>query len=255
MALYSAEANTQRAISMSNAKANDVNRIDSVHLQADPYANRVPEYYVGIFNVSETELRCAKPWGKAGRTSQGDSAREVVIPGREKEALYGKPYILRDVEPILRTFVGTDELSYTPTSGELLAQDLVNSNDPRGNWRTYRALNPATSFSEGNNYYERGIFWCRLSSPDAEPDMEAVEMAITRLEKYYNGLVSEARQYWSGDPKGRAFISRPHHDAAEYFQIDEPWHNMLRGVSLNSKLAEAKAKQAAQKAAQPSPKV
>jgi hypothetical protein len=232
---------TQNGLAMERGIFNDKNRIGMVTLQADPYAKRVPEYYVGIFNVSKTELRVPRPFGKAGRTTQGDSAREVVIPGREGDDLYGKPFILRDIEPILRSMAGSDEITYVPTSGELLAQDVCNTNDPKGNWRTYRALNPATATNEGNNYYERGIFWCRLATPTSEPDMEAVEFAMGRLEAYYQRLIEEARQLWSGDPKDRKYISRPHHDAAEYFQIeDEPWHTTMRSP-LRAKLAEKKA--------------
>src|SRR5665213_741534 len=132
---------SSRAVANERANFEDKNRINDISLQADPYGNRVPEYFIGIFNVSMKELRVPRPFGKSGRTSQGDTAREVVIPGRNKDDLYGKPYILRDIEPILRTLVGNDEISYIPTSGELLAQDLVNTNDPKGSGKTYRALN------------------------------------------------------------------------------------------------------------------
>jgi hypothetical protein len=232
-----------RAIASERARFDDENHLSDISLQADPYGNRTPEFYIGIFNVSMKELRVPRPFGKSGRTTQGDTAREVVIPGRNKDDLYGKPFILRDIEPILRTFVGNDEISYTPTSGELLAQDVVNTNDPKGSWRTYRALNPFTAASEGNNYYDRGIFWCRLTSPDAEPDMEAVEFAIGRLEAYYNALVAEADMIWNGNPALRNQIGQPHRDAAKYLELQTEWFHTRTGP-LQGKLEAAKKAQA-----------
>lgn len=218
-------SDSPRAHGGASSLANDKNRVDQVRLVADPYSARIPEYWIGIFNVSKTELQIARSWVIGGL---------VKLRPRAEGELYGPPFIIKDVVAIPKPPMGNDEIIMVPTKGEWLAQDIVNCNDPTGSWKTYRPLNAATSTNEGNNYYDRGIFWCRLASPDAEPDFDAVEFAIKRLENYYNGLVQEANLYYSSGPKEQAKICQPHHEAADYFissglSLELPWHQVMSG--------------------------
>jgi hypothetical protein len=228
-----------RANQQSTSFANDKNRVSETFISSDPLAQRKPEFYVGIFNVSKTELKVARSWAMGGT---------VIIPGRQEGETYSKPFILRDMVNVAKQPDLNMEIALVPQRGEFLAQDVCNCNDPYGSWKTYRPLNAATATSEGNNYYDRGVFWCRLTAPDAEPDLDAVDFAIGRLEKYYQNLIQEANLYYSSGPKEQAKICQPHHEAADYFiesgvKLNLPWHQVLSG-NLHEQLAKAKAKKA-----------
>jgi hypothetical protein len=190
---------------------------DQIIMTPDPYAGREPEFYVGIFNVSQKEYRISKPWVVGG---------QVKIAACDQDKLYSKPFILRDIEHLLRAEVGREEITPIPTKGILLAQDVVNSNDPQGDWRSVRPLD-AHATNEGNNYYELGLFWVKLATPDAEPDEEAVEMAIKRMEATYNRRIEEAEKFYAGGPEAQKQIEAPNHEAADYFGIDRPWHHQM----------------------------
>jgi hypothetical protein len=197
----------------------------------DPYAQRKPDYFVGVFNVSLKDQKVAKPWVIGG---------QVIIAARGKDDPYGKPFILKDVETQMARRVGGDEMYQVPVSGTFIAQDIVNPNDPFGDWRTSVPLNPATASSSGNNLYEYGVFWSKLATPESEPDDEAYVKAVERLEKTYQSLVMEADKFYQQGPKGQEQISDPHHEAAEYFELtDRSWHQVMTG-SLTSKIKQKK---------------
>ena len=223
-----------------NSRAKDKNREGNLILTADPYGKRVPAFYVGIFNVGSQPFSVQRSWAVGGT---------VNIAARPKDALYSQPLILRDVENLQRIAPGSDEIQLAPTSGEYLAQDIVNCNNPYGSWKTYKSLDPSQAVNEGNNYYDRGIFWCRLATPTSDPDFEVVEFAITRLEKNYQRLVEEGNLLYQSGPKGQVLICAPHHEAAQYFidaghQLDLPWHATLTG-GLSGRLKQSMAEKRA----------
>jgi hypothetical protein len=253
----SIEMNTAGATRAASSRQNDKNHVGSLIMTADPYAKRTPDFYIGIFNVSRKEFAVPRPWAVNG---------VITIPARPEDGLYGKPFILRDVEATQKLQPGSDEILMIPVKGAFLAQDIVNCNDPLGDWKTYKTLNPATALNEGNNYYDRGIFWVKLASPDAEPDIEAVEAAVNRLEAYYNSLILEGNRYYSSGPKTQSLICDPHHMAADYFisagnDLELPWHQVLSG-GMKSRIKAKKVadsvkwmKPAAEKAPPAAPKV
>jgi hypothetical protein len=240
----------------SKSRARDKNRMGNIVMTTDPYGKRQPEFYVGIFNVNTRPLTVQRQWGVGQQMGDGGQASIgglVTVNGRAVDDLYGKPVILRDIEHMQKLQPGSDEILLVPVGGEFLAQDLCNCNDLGGSWKTAKSLSTEQQMAAGavgNNYYERGIFWCRLATPDAEPDMEAVDAAITNLERYYQKLLEEANRLYQSGPKGQQEICDPHHEAAEYFiqagnPLDLPWHATLRG-GLHGML---KKKSAADKAA------
>lgn len=252
------------AVATEKSRANDRNRMGLVHMTPDAIGSRKPEFYIGIFNVSTKSLTVQRQWGSGqsfddfGSTAPSISGL-VTIPGREPDELYSRPYVLRDIERLTKLQPSSDEIVMIPVKGEFLAQDLCNCLDPFGDWRTARILTNEqqnAAGSVGNNYYERGIFWCKLATPDAEPDLEAVEKAVERLEAYYQKLYEEGNRYYQLGPKGQELIAAPHHEAIQYFldaghKIEAPWHMTLTG-GLRGKLAEKiKAKQAAAEAPAP----
>jgi len=235
---HEVRGNSVAAQRATQAKQDAENRVGQLIMTVDPYAKREPAYWIGVFNVSKTELKIPRSWVPGGM---------VTLPGREEGQLYGKPFVIPDVKNLMKPPVGNDEIVTVPTKGEFLAQDIVNCNDPYGSWETYRPLSAGSALNEGNNYYDRGIFWCKLAKPDSEPDMKAVEFAINRLEAYYNSLINEANTYYSSGPKEQTKICAPHHEAAQYFidsgnDIDLPWHKTMSG-NLRGRLKLKKAQQ------------
>ncbi len=228
-------ASNRAAASLADSK----NRVDQTFITPDPNALDKPKYYIGVFNVSRTEVRIARPWVVGGM---------VKLAPRQQDDLYGKPFVLPDIKAFAKPSPGGDEINLIRQSGEFLAQDIVNCNDPKGNWKTYRQLNPEQRTSDGNNYYERGIFWCRIATPESEPDFEALEFAVKLLEKSYQSLIEEANIYYASGPKEQAKIGAPHREAAQYFidsglELNLPWHQTLTG-GLSAKLATKKAEKA-----------
>jgi len=218
---------------------NEMNRLDQLIIVGNPYAGRQPEFWVGIFNVAKQEFRIHRPWVIGGI---------VKLAAREEGELYSKPFVIPDIVGIPKPPMGNDEVIVVPNKGEFLAQDICNMNDPFGSWKTYRPLSEATRWNDGNNYYERGLFWCKLEAQDSPPDMAAVESAILRLEKYYTFLIQEGNKFYTSGPKGQEMICQPHHDAADYFissgnKLDLPWHAVMKG-GLHGLLGKAKAAKA-----------
>jgi hypothetical protein len=223
---------------MGKGMGSELNRLDQLIITGNPYANRAPLFWVGVFNVAKQPFRIHRPWVIGG---------VVKIEAREEGELYSKPFIIPDIVGIAKPPVGNDEIIIVPQKGEFLAQDICNMNDPFGSWKTYRPLSEATRWNDGNNYYERGLFWVKLETPDSPPDLEAVQTAIERLEKYYSFLINEANKFYTSGPKGQEMICGPHHEAAEYFlsagnDLNLPWHAVMKGGlhGLLGKAREAK---------------
>jgi hypothetical protein len=237
------------------------NRMSSLRVASDPHAKRKPDFYVGIFNVNTKPLTVQRQWGVG--TAPGENGTQasicglVKIPGREEGKLYSSPVVLRDIEHFQKLQPGSDEIILQPISGEFMAQDLCNSNDPYGSWKTYRPITSdqqQVSGNIGSNYYERGIFWCRLTTPDAEPDLNAVEFAIAQLERTYQGLIEEANRFYQQGAQKQVEICEPHHEAAAYFiaaghDLNLPWHATLTGGLVGQLAAKRKADAAAAKVA------
>ena len=218
---------TQKATKMERGMAAHANsQINAPFFSGNPLANRVPAYYIGVFNVSTRSIKVKRDWA---------FSHQVIIPAREDGEFYSKPYILPDIKYLPDKKAGFDEISWIAMKGEFLAQDIVNVNDPYGDWHTAKTSSEGTRLSDGNNFYDRGLFWVRLATPEAEPDLEAVETAITRMEAYYQQLVRDANKFYASGPKQHDLICEPHHAAAEYFEIDAPWHRKMEG-SLKSQL-------------------
>jgi hypothetical protein len=234
---------TQHGFGEPGARASmrELNRNAEIKMPAQPYAHLKPEFYVGIFNVSRKEIRIPRDWAVGGN---------VIIPAREEEDLYSKPYVLKAIEGIMHLPPGSVQMVVEPINGEALAQDVVNTSNPGGDWKTYRQWTKNQEDimgAVGNNYYEKGLFWCRLETPTSDPDMEAVEFAMGCLEKNYNNLITEANLLYSSGPREQLKICAPHHEAADYFikagnDVELPWHQILQGnfkSKLKKKIAAA----------------
>lgn len=204
----------------------------------DPYATRKPDYFVGIFNVAMKDREIIRSW---------PVGKKIVVKARSKDDFWGKPYILPDIKNIFDRKAGNPDMIVQPTDGIFLAQDVINPTQPFGNWRTSNDTSAAVRCDDNNNYYQWGLFWCKLATPESDPDPEAVDTAIERLEKTYNALLAEADQFYVSGPAGQAAIQAPHHEAADYFiqngvQIDRDWHKELTSTlrTRARKAAEAK---------------
>lgn len=264
MAIINARmGSSPNSVASGQARSNAGNGLaNDVVMTPDPFWDRKPDYYVGIFNVSPKQRKFSRPWGLSRDQQSGESI--VIIEGRAAEDLWSKPYILKDKNPQHQLNPSTQEIHLTYQNGTFLAQDLLNCNDPWGDWKTARPVTPNMG-NEGNNYYEQGLFWCKLKTPTSDPDLDAVESAIKRLEAHYEKLLGDANQMWVGGPEKQKEIADGHHEAAEYFlatnpELEFPWHTTMTGgmmarLKSRKKAAEAPVVAPVAKAVAPAPPV
>lgn len=199
------------------------NRSDNPRYQFVGNANMVRpvQYYVYIFNVSDHEIRIERPWCNF---NPADMSRALVIPACPKGQRVSKPYRIADVVQMpLRNDV-TRTVTTIGQTGEFLAQDAINPEDPSGSWRTVRPVMPGQSFNEGVNMYRWGLFWTLNETPTDEE----VNTARKRLEDNYNALITEAKNLWAMGEKGRSQIGNTHRRAASYFGLEFEWNVLYR---------------------------
>ena len=213
-------ANTPRARRQSDTWSNEKNA--NFVFTGDANLRHEPQYYVGIFNVSDMEQRIERPCVNPGR-----GGKLIIVPAKEESQRYSRPFLIPDIlqEPVDRA--GSWELGTRGVDGKFLAQDALNPEDPRGNWRTVRTVAEATLANEGTNLYHYGCFW-ETTGPEGKdaPSEEAVNMAVKRLETTYNRLITEANTFALQGERGVALIGHLHRRAANYFGINVSWNQL-----------------------------
>ena len=182
---------------------------------------RTPEFYVRIFNVGDMEHRIERPWVSYNPAQGG---KIIIIPACEEGKPYSKPFVIADVVQMPVRNLTSGEMDTRGVDGKFLAQDALNPEDPRGNWRTVRALNQAASLNEGTNLYHWGVFWTVNEVPSAEE----LKAANGRRDAYYNRLIEEAKALWMAGTEGRRQIGNTHRRAASYFHLEFEWNQLYR---------------------------
>lgn len=202
---------TPNARRMTRAKMDEFNPLGITLNNA--FLNRVPNYYVYIYNVSDMQHRIERPWAHPA----------VIVPPCEEGEAYSRPFIIPDiVAEVQPTVGGRVAFAVNGTDGKFLAQDALHPEHPDGDWQTYIKANVATSGSFGTDLYGLGCWWSLTEDP--EPDSEEVLTARGRLEATYEGLIEQATQLSLEGEKGRAQITRLMHRAANYYKLETPWH-------------------------------
>lgn len=209
---------TPNAARMTATKHREMN--DNFIFTGDANLTHTPQFWVGIFNVSDIEHRVERPWVHPGRRGQ-----MILIPACETDQPYGRPFVIPDVvqTPVERP--GSWELSTRGVDGKFLAQDALNPEDPRGSYKTVRPIGEGTAANEGTNLYRLGCFW--ITAPSIEelvPDQEQLDLARSRLEARYNELINEANLLHMQGPQGIQQIGNLHRRAATYFNLSFPWN-------------------------------
>lgn len=209
---------SQRAAGVKNNEANN-----NFVFTGDANLRHIPEFYVGIWNVSDLEQKIERPW-----VTPGASRKCIIVPAKADGERYSKPFLIPDIlqEPVDRA--GSWELGTRGVDGKFLAQDAINPEDMRGNWRTIRPTAEAALSNEGTNLYHFGLFW-DIAGPLGEdaPSEEAVRTAEKRLEATYNRLVQAANLLFMQGAKGQIEIGSLHRHAANYLRVNVPWNQQF----------------------------
>ena len=193
---------------------------DNFVFTGDANLRHTPSYFVRIFNVSEMEQRIERPWVMPGK-----GGKMIVVPAKEPEERYSKPFLIPDIVQVPTDRGGSWEMGTRGLDGKFLAQDALNPEDPSGNWKTVRTQLESALGNEGTNLYHFGCFWDATSGLDTDvpPAEIAIETAIKRLEANYNRLIDEA-QTMSINPKLMDQIGHLHRRAANYFGRSFTWN-------------------------------
>jgi hypothetical protein len=189
----------------------------------DANLRHVPEFYVGIWNVSDIEQKIERPW-----VSPGASRKCIIIPAKLEGERYSRPFLIPDIlqEPVYKA--GSSEVGVRGVDGKFLAQDALNPEDMRGSWKTVRPTAEAALYNEGTNLYHLGLFW-EIAGPTGEnpPSEDAVRTAEKRLEATYNRLVQQANLLFMQGAKGQIEIGSLHRHAANYLRVNVPWNQQF----------------------------
>lgn len=204
---------------MTTAKHREMN--DNFIFVGDANLTHIPQFWVGIFNVSNIEHRIERPWVHPTRRGQ-----LILIPACEDDQPYGKPFIIPDIiqTPIERA--GSWELSTRGVDGRFLAQDALNPEDMRGSYKTVRPASEGLMRNEGTNLYHLGCFW--ITAPTVEeliPTQDELDLANDRLDARANLLIQEASLFYLQGAQGIQQIGNLHRWAANRFpDVEVEWN-------------------------------
>lgn len=214
----SIESGSANARRMTAAKHREMN--DNFIFTGDANLTHTPQFWVGIFNVSDIEHRIERPWVHPQRMGQ-----LILIPACEQDQPYGRPFIIPDIVQQKVERPGSWELGTRGVDGRFLAQDALNPEDPRGSYKTVRPVGEGLAANEGTNLYHLGCFWITATTKEElHPDQEQLDTARTRLETRYNDLIQEANLLHVQGPQGIVQIGNLHRRAANYFGLTFPWN-------------------------------
>jgi hypothetical protein len=178
-----------------------------------------PKFYVKIYNVSNVEIRVERPW--VNPTGRG---KIIVIPACPDSERVSKPFLIPDIVQMPANSAMNWEMGTRGVDGKFLAQDALNPEDMRGNWRTVRVANEADLRNEGTNLYHWGAFWTVAD----EPTDEEIDTAIGRMEANYQRLIQEAELFAISGPDGVKQIGTTHRRAANYFGQSFTWNTFFK---------------------------
>jgi hypothetical protein len=209
---------TKKAIAGNQVKDREFN--DLFIFTSDANLRHTPKYYVRLWNVSEQDQTIERGWVRPG-----SGGKLITIPAKEPGAVHGNPFVIPDIVQMPVDQAGNWELGTRGVDGKFLAQDAINPEDMRGNWRTVRKVLTTSLANEGTNLYHWGCFWDVTKGTDLDSpiDPEMIRVAVERLEDNYNRLIDEANLF-ALDSKTLGQISQTHRRAANYFGRSFTWN-------------------------------
>jgi hypothetical protein len=209
---------SQNAARATEAKHREKN--DNFVFNGDANLTHTPQFWVGIFNVSDREQRVERPWVHPQRLGQ-----VIVIPACEPGERVSKPFVIPDIVQMREERMGSWMLSVRGADGRFLAQDAINPEDPRGNMHSMRRIGAGVAANSGTNLYNYGVFWITAATvAELVPTDEEIELAHSRLETTYNDLIAEADSLALMGAEGIKQIGNLHRRAAKYFDLDRDWN-------------------------------
>ena len=176
----------------------------------DYLLSRKPEYFVYLFNISETTYTVSRP----------PIAQKITIPGRSA----GKEYALAGRFPqpmwVPEGSVDQSALRIDGQDARRFAMDIVNPDNLGLDQDAH--LDPRTVLSQGANLGAKGVFW----STNEVPTKEELAAAKRRMETYYQNILTKAEAHAVSSPGTLSdYLTPEHHAAADYFGQEYPWHS------------------------------
>lgn len=179
-------------------------------LQTSNYLlNRNPEYYVYIYNISESTFK----------VSRSPIIQQMTIGGRKRGERY--TLVTKLPQPMLtpKVSIDSDELDITAMDTRRFVTDLLNPDNLGIDQDA--VIDSKSITAQGNNLGAKGVFWS-LNNP---PLKEEVDRAYARMEAYYNRLIEETKAVEVSSPASlQSFLGPEHHAAVDYFGIETSWH-------------------------------
>jgi len=177
----------------------------------DANIRRKPEYYVYIYNVSTMEQRISRPWAHPA----------LIIPACEPDQPYSQPAVIPDIVQDRVERAGSWDIGIRGVDGKFLAQDALHPDLLGGDWKSYRRIPKGSAANDGTDLYSLGCWWS-LNNPPTE---EEVKTARDRLAATYRQEIQKANALqMQGKPEE---ISPMMHRAADFFDLELPWHTEL----------------------------
>jgi len=202
-------SDSRNARRLTRAKMNELNPEPEQILDAN--IRRKPEYYVYIYNVSTMEQKIARPWAHPA----------LIIPACEPDQPYSQPLVLPDIVQDRVERPGSWDIGIRGVDATFLAQDALHPDLIGGDWKSYRPIPKGSAANDGTDLYAYGCWWS-LNNPPTE---EEVETARNRLAATYRQEIRKATALqMQGKPDE---ISPMAHRAADFFDLELPWHTEL----------------------------
>lgn len=223
--LYGMSPNQPNAGRMTGSMERSSNEHTNFVFMGNANIGHVPQFFVGIFNVGDMEHKIERPWVNYNPAQHG---KMIVIPACESGLRYCKPFLIADIvqEPVRNIYNG--QMDSRGVDGKFLAQDAINPEDPKGNWKTVRPMNAGQAMNIGTNLYNWGVFWETIQKPTDAPSDAAITKAHERLEAFYNYLIDEAKSLYMQGDEGRRQISNTHRRAASFFGLEFEWNQLYK---------------------------
>lgn len=202
-------SSTERAAKQANSIMREKN--GSYSFMADANVRREIGYYIYVFSTYPEELRIERPTAHPS----------YVIPGCAKDEPYSKPLMIPDIIQYPAQIAGSSEITTRGIDGRFVAQDLLNPDNPTGDWRTQRPMNAANMSNEGTNLYALGVWWTLYE----KPKQDEIDAARGKMETTFNALIDRANAlHMAGDVNSIREITRQMRIAATYFDLETPWN-------------------------------
>jgi hypothetical protein len=169
---------------------------------------RKPEYFVHMYNVGE----------RSHRISNG-LIKNALIPGVKNGERYVKCFSLPNIVNQCWQDPDNGQLRTYGEDGRRVMMDLINPAN-MGIDQDFE-LPPDQIVSQGSNLAVWGLFWSAYDPPQEEE----IAKAVTRMEKHYRRLLTEADALDRAGKRGD--ILEIHHTAASYFRYKGTWNTVV----------------------------